>query len=81
MTYVSIKLNIMKSCVTMINEMSLFTDLLTDSMALGYRKSAEKRQMLLCNYCNYSVAYVPGMVKHIKDDHPEHLSTSTYEFI
>jgi hypothetical protein len=68
-------------CVRMINEMSLFTNFLTDYISLGYRKSAQKRQKLLCNYCNYSASKVSTMVKHIQDDHPEHLSTSKYEFI
>jgi hypothetical protein len=59
----------------MINEMSLVANLLTDCIALGYRKSAHNRKKLLCNYCKYTVAIVPSMVKHIEDDHPEHLST------
>jgi hypothetical protein len=61
----------------MINEMSLFTYFLTDWIALGYRykKSAQKREMLICNYCKYSVRNAPTMAKHINDDHPEHLST------
>jgi hypothetical protein len=65
----------------MINEMSLFTDDLTNSIALGYGRCAHNRERFLCNYCTYSVAKVATMVKHIEDDHPEHYSTSTYEFI
>jgi hypothetical protein len=68
-------------CVRIINELSLVINFLTDWIALGYRRSVHNRSKLLCNYCLYSVAKVSTMVKHIEDDHPEHLSTSKYEFI
>jgi hypothetical protein len=62
----------------MINEITIF---LTDYIALGYRRSPHNRYKLLCNYCNYSVQSAHSMVKHIEDDHPEHLRISTYGFI
>jgi hypothetical protein len=84
MTYVSIKLNIIKSHVfiRIVNEMPLVTNFLADCKALlGYSRSPHNRRNVLCNYCKYSVRNAPTMAKHIKDDHPEHLSTSTYKFI
>jgi hypothetical protein len=62
----------------MIHEMCLFINFLTDWIALGYRK---RSKMFHCNYCPCSVYRAPRMVKHIEDDHPEHFSTSTHEFI
>jgi hypothetical protein len=62
----------------MINELLLVTNLHTDCIAEGYRRKSNRFR---CNYCNHSTHVVTSMVGHIKDDHPEHLSISTYEFI